>query len=135
MSRVVHFEIHASEPQALIDFYTAVLGWSFQRFGDADYWAISTADSDGDCGPGIDGGLTRRQGPGPGVGAPISGANVVIAVDDVDATYALALDQGGGIALAPTDMPGVGRLAYVRDPDENVVGFLNPQLSSATPAP
>ena len=135
MSRVVHFEIHASEPQALIDFYTAVLGWSFQRFGEMDYWAISTADTDGDSGGGIDGGLTRRQGPAPTVGAPISGANVVVAVDDVDATYALALDQGGATALAPADMPGVGRLAYVRDPDENVIGFLEPDMSAMQSAP
>jgi len=27
---VVHFEIHASEPQKLIDFYSALLGWQFQ---------------------------------------------------------------------------------------------------------
>ena len=26
---VVHFEIHASEPQKLIDFYSALLGWRF----------------------------------------------------------------------------------------------------------
>ena len=26
---VVHFEIHASEPQALIDFYSELLGWKF----------------------------------------------------------------------------------------------------------
>ena len=28
---VVHFEIHASEPQALIDFYSKLLGWDFSR--------------------------------------------------------------------------------------------------------
>ena len=26
---VVHFEIHATEPQALIDFYRQLLGWTF----------------------------------------------------------------------------------------------------------
>ena len=25
---VVHFEIHASDPQKLIDFYSALLGWT-----------------------------------------------------------------------------------------------------------
>lgn len=39
---VVHFEIHAAEPQALIDFYGGLLGRRFDRFGDLDYWAIST---------------------------------------------------------------------------------------------
>jgi predicted enzyme related to lactoylglutathione lyase len=32
---VVHFEIHASEPQKLIDFYSDLLGWTFQNYGDA----------------------------------------------------------------------------------------------------
>ena len=31
---VVHFEIHASEPQLLIDFYTELFGWTFTQFGD-----------------------------------------------------------------------------------------------------
>ena len=32
---VVHFEIHASEPQKLIDFYSNLLGWKFQDYGAA----------------------------------------------------------------------------------------------------
>ena len=39
---VVHFEIHAADPQALINFYGELLGWRFDRFDDLDYWAIST---------------------------------------------------------------------------------------------
>ena len=34
---VVHFEIHASEPRVLIDFYGDLFGWSFSRFGDVPY--------------------------------------------------------------------------------------------------
>ncbi len=41
---VVHFEIHASEPQRLIDFYGELLGWSFTQFGDMSYWAIDTGE-------------------------------------------------------------------------------------------
>ena len=29
MSRVMHFEIHASDPQRLADFYSGLLGWTF----------------------------------------------------------------------------------------------------------
>jgi predicted enzyme related to lactoylglutathione lyase len=38
---VVHFEIHASEPQKLIDFYSNLLGWEFQDYGGGEqpYWA------------------------------------------------------------------------------------------------
>jgi uncharacterized protein len=38
---VVHFEIHASEPQKLIDFRSNLLGWTFQDYGGGEqpYWA------------------------------------------------------------------------------------------------
>ena len=41
---VVHFEIHASEPQLLIDFYSGLLGWRFTQFGDVPYWKIETGE-------------------------------------------------------------------------------------------
>ena len=56
-SLVVHFEIHASEPQRLIDFYSALLGWQFQSYGggDAPYWVI-------DSGMGVIGNVAGRRG-------------------------------------------------------------------------
>jgi len=88
---VVHFEIHASEPARLIDFYTRLLGWTFTQFGDAPYWAIHTGDGSiglTEPGHGINGGLTQRQGPAPEHGAPVNGGNVVVGVDgDIDEVY------------------------------------------------
>ena len=134
---VVHFEIHASDPQVLIDFYSNLLGWTFTRFGDQDYWSINTGEESmqvGAPGHGINGGLTRRRGPRPEAGAPVCGADLVIAVDDVDATFSKSIDLGASESLAPTDMPGVGRLAYLLDPDGNVFGFLSPVMSDGTRA-
>jgi predicted enzyme related to lactoylglutathione lyase len=132
---VVHFEIHATEPQRLIDFYSDLLGWEFSRFGDMDYWGISTGEGAiqvGSAGHGINGGLTQRRGPRPENGAPVTGANLVLGVDDVDATFARGIELGGTEALPPDDMPGVGRLAYLIDPDGNVFGFISPVLSDGT---
>ena len=132
---VVHFEIHASQPQELIDFYSRLLGWTFTRFGEMDYWAIGTGEgsiSVGGPGHGINGGLTQRRGPRPEVGGPVAGANLVVAVDDVDGTFSKGLELGAVAALPPDDMPGVGRLAYLVDPDGNVFGFLSPVLSDGT---
>lgn len=132
---VVHFEIHAAEPQALIDFYGGLFGWRFDRFGDLDYWAISTGEgsiSQDGPGSGINGGLTKRRGPSPQPGAPVAGANLVVGVQDVDATFARGLELGGTEALSPDDMPGVGRLAYLIDPDGNVFGFISPVMSDGT---
>ncbi len=108
-SLVVHFEIHASEPQRLIDFYSALLGWRFEQFGQWRYWSISTGEgSIGMDGPGmgINGGLTEREGPAPETGAPINGSTIVVAVDDVDASFARGLELGGAEAIAPDDLRG-----------------------------
>lgn len=134
---VVHFEIHGSDPEVLADFYGRLLGWSFQQFGDMPYWSIDTGEgamSQGGAGHGINGGLTQRQGPKPEAGGPVSGANLVVAVDDVDGLFAKGLELGGTEALAPNDMPGVGRLAYLHDPDGNVFGLISPVMSDGTTA-
>jgi uncharacterized protein len=132
---VVHFEIHAAQPQRLIDFYSALLGWSFTRFGDMEYWAVDTGEGSNRTdspGHGINGGLTQRRGPSPQPGAPVTGANLIVAVDDVDATFARGLELGATEALAPDDLAGVGRLAYLVDPDGNTLGFISPVLSDGT---
>jgi len=46
MSRVIHFEIHASKPEALIDYYSALLGWSFIKQEAMDYLLIETGPDD-----------------------------------------------------------------------------------------
>ncbi|MFP5251297.1 MAG: VOC family protein [Actinomycetes bacterium] len=134
-SLVVHFEIHASEPQRLIDFYSQLLDWRFERFGEVPYWTIETGEGSRSLtepGSGINGGLTQREGPAPAPGSPVNGANLVIAVDDADATYARGLELGGTGALPPTDMPQLGRLAYLADPDGNVFGLISTTLSDGT---
>src|SRR4051794_41824840 len=72
---VVHFEIHASEPQKAIDFYSQLLGWTFTQFGETPYWVIETGEGAignvaGTAGHGINGGLLPRQEPSPEGGAP-----------------------------------------------------------------
>jgi predicted enzyme related to lactoylglutathione lyase len=132
---VVHFEIHAAEPQRLIDFYSGLLGWTFTRFGDVEYWVIGTGEGSieqGSAGLGINGGLVKRQGPSPQVGDPVAGANLVIGVDDVDDIFNRGIELGGVGALPPADMAGVGRLAYLIDPDGNIFGFISPVLSDGT---
>ncbi len=136
-SLVVHFEIHATEPQRLIDFYSGLFGWTFSRYGEMDYWSIETGDGSIQMnapGQGINGGLTRRPGPAPEAGAPIQGCNIVVGVEDVDGLFARGLDLGGTVAIAPDDMPGVGRIAYLHDPDNNVFGMISPVLSDGTNA-
>jgi len=77
MSRVIHFEVHASNPQRAIAFYEKLLNWKFQKWeGPVDYWVISTGPKDQ---PGIDGGLVQRRG-------EIDGQAVIAYVCTVDVT-------------------------------------------------
>ena len=132
MSLVVHFEIHATEPERLMEFYGQLLGWRFTQFGDSSYWSIDTGDGSrrraDEPGFGINGGLTQRVGPRPEPGAPLQGANVVVAVDDVDAVWAQGLQLGGQEAVAPQSLAGVGRVGYLLDPDNNVFGLITPDM-------
>ena len=38
MRRPVHFEIHVEDPEASIAFFSGVLGWRSDRWGDMPYW-------------------------------------------------------------------------------------------------
>lgn len=138
---VVHFEIHATDPQRLIDFYSQLLGWKFEAYGGGDqpYWVIDTGEGAignvaGQAGHGINGGLTSRQGPGPQPGAPVNGANIVIGVEDVDGLMRRGIELGATEALPATDYPGIGRGGYLLDPDGNVFGLISPVLSDGTVA-
>lgn len=132
---VVHFEIHASEPQRLIDFYSELLGWTFTQWGDTPYWTIDTGDgaignTTGTPGAGINGGLTQRQGPRPEAGAPVNGCNFVVGVDgSVDDLMRRGIELGAAEAVPAEDMEGIGRGGYLTDPDGNLFGMLSPVLS------
>ena len=59
MPRVIHFEIHADNPDRALNFYQTVLGWQFQKWdGPMEYWMVRTGPKEQ---PGIDGGLLRRH--------------------------------------------------------------------------
>jgi predicted enzyme related to lactoylglutathione lyase len=136
---VVHFEIHGSEPQRLIDFYGELLGWTFSRFGEAPYWSIDTGEGAignvaGTAGHGINGGLMERRGPKPELGGPVTGCNLVIGVDGVDALMRRGIELGGTEALPAEDYPGVGRVGYLLDPDNNIFGMISAVMSDGTTA-
>jgi uncharacterized protein len=119
MARPVHFEIHATNPEEVVNFYETVFGWKFNRWGDVPYWLITTGD-----GPGIDGGLTPREGPRPENDAPVGSFVNVIDVSDLDSVLSAVTANGGKIALDKHAVQTVGWLAYFRDPDGNLFGVM-----------
>ena len=124
MGRVVHFEIHADDPERAVAFYTGVFGWTVNRYGDMPYWLLTTGPADE---PGIDGAILTRVGERPPIGAPVVGMVNTVQVTDLEAAVAKVLELGGGVALDKQDVPGVGTLAYVHDTEANIVGILQPE--------
>jgi uncharacterized protein len=120
MSRVVHFEIHADDPDRAVKFYQSLFGWEFTKWaGPMDYWLIKTGP---DGQPGINGGMVRRRG-------TIDGTAVIayvctIDVQSVDELLTSIPAKGGSIALPKMPIPGVGWLAYGKDTEGNIFGFM-----------
>jgi predicted enzyme related to lactoylglutathione lyase len=132
MPRPVHFEIHASDPAASRAFYETVFGWRLEQWDDNPYWMVTTGDGDPMAGkphstPGIDGGLMPRQGEPPADGQPVNSFVVTMDVPDCDAYVERAVSAGGTVAMPAQDMAGVGRVAYVKDPDGNLFGLFQPE--------
>jgi len=123
MPTPVHFEIQATDPEALRGFYGALFGWTFERWPGTDYWLIRTGG-----GQTRDGGLLPRAGEAPETGRSPNAFVVTFDVPDCDATVAAAVAAGGSIALPARDQPGIGRLAYLSDPDGNLFGVLQPVM-------
>lgn len=122
MGRVIHFEIHAGDPDRAQRFYESVFGWSITRYEGTpvDYRLITT----GTEAPGIDGAILQRQG-------EVDGQAVIafvctVQVDDLAVTQQAVADAGGEEVVAPDDIPGVGRLAYFKDTEGNIFGALQP---------
>ena len=128
MSRVMHFEIHATKPQALIDFYTGLFGWTFRKFDPMEYWTITTGP---DGTPGINGGLVARRGAAPAEGAPVGAFVCTVVVDALDPAVEKSRTLGATMAVPKMPIPVICWLAYIKDPAGNILGLLQPDTKAA----
>lgn len=104
------YELMTDNADAAQDFYAGLIGWTFNDSGHAemDYRLFSSATSDvGGIMP-----LTPEMISGGARPAWLG----YIAVDDVDASTAAIKTAGGAVHREPWDIPGVGRMAFVADP-------------------
>ena len=122
MSRVIHFEIHASDPQRAVDFYRSVFGWSVEDWSDyagMPYFGVTT----GDTAPGINGAILQRYGQNPVVGGTVAGAVITLDTDDFDRDAEKILANGGSVALPKAALPGMAWQGYFHDTENNVFGL------------
>jgi predicted enzyme related to lactoylglutathione lyase len=128
MARVVHFEIHASNPERAIGFYQKVFGWSFQKWeGPMPYWLVTTGPDDQ---PGINGGLIARQGGEPVDGQAVNAYVCTIGVESIDASISKVESNGAWVAVPKMAVPGVGWLAYYKDTEGNIFGMMQEDSSA-----
>ncbi|HSE68935.1 MAG TPA: VOC family protein [Gemmatimonadales bacterium] len=122
MPRPIHFETHADNSPRAVKFYESLLGWQFTKWeGPMEYWLIKTG-SEGS--PGIDGGLVKRMGAAPTEGAALNAYVCTADTDSVDQTIEKLMSWGGKLTLPKMAVPGVGRLAYGKDTEGNILGFM-----------
>jgi predicted enzyme related to lactoylglutathione lyase len=115
MPRVVHFEIDAKKPDRAIKFYEKVFSWKIKKWeGPVEYYLITTGK---ESEPGIDGGLSRRTESEPSTVNTID----VPSVDE----FIKKIEASGGTVIRPKmAVPGVGYMAYFKDPEGNTFGMM-----------
>lgn len=117
---ITHFAINADDLPRARDFYEAVFGWEFSEWGPPGFLQIETGSRDDFAR--VQGALQERR--ELVEGTPTVGFECTVAVDDVQAVVEAAVANGGRVLLEPTAIPDVGELAFVRDPEGNVVGAM-----------
>ena len=127
MPRVVHFDIHADDPQRAMRFYTELFDWQFPEYMPG-YWGVITGEEGT---PGISGGLMPRRGDAPSLGQPVSSFVCVVDVPSIDDYSARALAAGATVALPKQSIAGVGYSAYFIDTEGNIFGMFE-DTSAAT---
>jgi hypothetical protein len=118
----VWHELLAGDIEQAKAFYGAVFGWSCveQEVGGSPYWFFSRGeDADG---------MVQYAGgmmPQPAEGKPAAWTYYV-RVEDVDACAARAVELGGTVVMPPFDVPDIGRVAGVVDPQGAALGLFTP---------
>ena len=123
----IWYELMTSDAAGARDFYAAVIGWDIETNSDApkDYRMISASD-----GP-VAGLLPLTADMLAGGAHPCWMG--YITVSDVDACAAAIKDAGGSIHMEPWDIEGVGRAAFVADPQGVMFYIMKPTPPADNP--
>ncbi|WP_151955253.1 VOC family protein [Sphingomonas sp. EC-HK361] len=107
----IWYELLTEDPDASKTFYDAVIGWTVEPrpSGEMDYRMIDTS------GGGQVGGVMRLS-PEMTAGGAKPTWLFYIGVNDVDTTVAKITAAGGSVRMPAFDIPNVGRMALVADP-------------------
>jgi len=110
-------ELMTSDPQAATEFYGGLFGWTVQAMdmGSGPYHVVKAGDTSV-------GGIMGMPPNVPAGTPPHWGCYVT--VDDVDASAKKAPSLGGKVLMPPMDIPTVGRMAVIQDPQGAVISII-----------
>lgn len=116
-------ELMTSDPEAALRFYSALLGWTVQKMPmpGGDYRVLKVGDTSV-------GGVMALPPEAKAGGMPPNWG-CYVTVSDVDAVARKAGELGGKVVHGPQDVPGVGRMAVIVDPQGaalNVITYATP---------
>lgn len=112
MGRIIHVEIVAEDHNRAAEFYRKAFGWEVTPAPVPDGYLLAETG----VGEGIDGAImSSRYQSQPTI--------AWIAVDDLETTLGAARAAGGDQVGDIQELPGIGRLCYVRDTEGVLVGL------------
>ena len=112
-------ELMTRDPEKAKKFYADTLGWSFEAMPmqNGTYWLAKMGDA-------MVGGIFNISG-GEFAGVPESWMSY-LAVDDVDARVKKATAAGATLMRPIFEVPGVGRIAILKEPGGAGIGWMTP---------
>ena len=110
----IWYELMTTDPKAAADFYGSVVGWRAQPYEGGEYTILNAGDR----------GVAGVMATPPGMGTFWIG---YVGVDDVDAACRDLVAEGGKVQKEAWDIPNVGRMAAVSDPQGAGFMLMTPQ--------
>jgi predicted enzyme related to lactoylglutathione lyase len=110
-------ELMTGDPKAAGEFYGKLFGWAVKTMdmGQGAYHVLNVGDT------GV-GGIMNRPPGMPADTPPVWGCYVT--VNNVDDTLVQVKRLGGKVCMGPVDIPGVGRMAVIQDPQGAMLNII-----------
>jgi predicted enzyme related to lactoylglutathione lyase len=101
-------ELTTTDPAQAAAFYGSLFGWTFKDMGDAmgHYQVASLGDTQ----------VAGIMSPPPGAPPMRPSWGCYVTVSQVEGTVQRCLELGGKVLVPAMDVPGVGRMAVIQDP-------------------
>jgi uncharacterized protein YndB with AHSA1/START domain/predicted enzyme related to lactoylglutathione lyase len=114
MSKVIHFEIPADDPERAIKFYEDVFGWKINKWdGPSEYWLATTGDDEE---PGINGAIMPKE-----FGTMVRDTISVTSYED---SVKKIEREGGKMLTEKMEIPGMGFNGFFQDTEGNILGII-----------